>query len=93
MIVVEMNKDQVIERQAQTISKLQDKINLLKFETMQLAKERTKLKHKLKNKRENIKNIREEVMTMKRTEDYSRIKNVLAMLHGDWDEEYENDGE
>ena len=92
MIVVGINKDQVIEKQAETISKLQDKIELLKFEVIQLNKEKKSLKDKLKCRVENIKNVRAEVMTMKRTEDYSRINNILLMLHAGWGEEYDDEG-
>ncbi len=90
MIVAERNKDQTIEIQMKTISQLQDKNNLLKFEISQLNKEKNSLKEKLKNRKENIKNVRAEVMKMKRTNDFSNINKVLAMLCAGWSEEYED---
>ena len=77
-----------LERQKETITILQDKINLLKFDNSRNLQEIKSLKEKLKCRKENIKNIRAEIMTMKRTNDFSNINKVLSMLCAGWDDEY-----
>lgn len=77
-------------RQKKVVAELQDKINLLKFDVIQANKENKSLKEKLKCRKENIKNIRAELVTMKRKNDYTKINNVLAMLNAGWEEDYDN---
>ena len=75
MIVNKEDQEKLIKRQMKTIDNLQEIINLLKFDLSQIRKE-------------NIKNIRVELISMKRNNDYSNINNVLSMLNEGW--EYES---
>ena len=90
-----MNKKEIKElenqlcRQKKIIDELQEKINFLKFDIIQANKENRILKEKLKWRKENIKNIRSELATMKRKNDYTKINNVLSMLNAGWSEDYE----
>lgn len=85
-----MKNEDIVKEQMKTISKLQDKINLLKFDMMQINRENRTLKEMLKRRKENIKNIRIELNRMKRLNDFTGINNVLMMLNAGWDDEYEN---
>lgn len=89
MRIVEENHEKVIELQMKTISKLQDEIKLQKFDLSALRNENRSLKEKLRCRKENIKNIRSELMKMKRKDDFSNINSVLAMINEGWEEEYE----
>lgn len=89
MRIAEENQDKVIEIQMETISKLQDKINLQKFDLTELRRENRGLKEKLRCRTENIKNIRAELMKMKRKDDFSNINKVLSMFNAGWEEDYE----
>ena len=73
--------------QMKTIDNLQEIINLLKFDLSQIRKENQILKYRLKHRKENIKNIRVELISMKRNNDYSNINNVLAILNEGWEDE------
>ena len=77
-----------LEKQKETITILQEKINLLKFDNSRNLQEIRTLKEKLKCRKENVKNIRAELMTMKRTNDFSDINKVLSMLCAGWEDEY-----
>jgi chromosome segregation ATPase len=79
--------DKQLERQKETISKLQDRIKLLRFDISQLNSEKIELNEKLRKRRDNVKNVRAELMTMKRTENFSRINSVLAMLKAGFEDE------
>lgn len=77
-----------LERQKTVIAELQEKINLQNFDLVQLRKEIRELNEKLKCRKINMKNIRIELMHMKRTNDFTRINSVIAMLK-DGLEDYE----
>jgi chromosome segregation ATPase len=79
-----------LERQKKIIGELQEKINFLKFDISQLNRENKELRIKLKSRTENIKNVRVELMSMKRQNNFSRINNVLLMLNAGWENEYES---
>ena len=79
-----------LERQKKIIGELQEKINFLKCDISQLTREKAELSQKLKRRRDNTRNVRAELMKMKRKEDFSNINSVLAMLNDNWSEEYEN---
>ena len=87
-IIKEATKEELIKKQMETISKLQGEIKLHLFEISELKKERHKLNEKLSNRKENIKNIRVELMSMKRRNDFTEINKILAMLNGGWEDEY-----
>jgi flagellar biosynthesis/type III secretory pathway chaperone len=76
-------------RQKDTIAKLQETNNFQKFDLSELRKEVQSLKKKLKCRKDNIRNVRAELMKMKRKDDFSNINSVLAMLNEDWEEDYE----
>lgn len=76
-----------LKRQKETINKLQDRIKLLSFDISQLNREKIELNEKLRRRKENVKNVRAELMTMKRTENFSRINSVLAMLKAGFEDE------
>lgn len=81
-------KDEVLlKEQMRTISKLQDKINLLMFDVAQLSREKTELKQRLKRAQNNAKNVRARLSEMKRAKDFSKINNVLAMLRIGFEDE------
>ena len=87
MIVNKEDQEKLIKRQMKTIDNLQEIINLLKFDLSQIRKENQILKYRLKHRKENIKNIRVELISMKRNNDYSNINNVLAILNEGWEDE------
>ena len=87
MIVNKEDQEKLIKRQMKSIDNLQEIINLLKFDLSQIRKENQILKYRLKHRKENIKNIRVELISMKRNKDYSNINNVLAILNEGWEDE------
>ena len=87
MIVNKEDQEKLIKTQTKTIDNLQEIINLLKFDLSQIRKENQILKYRLKHRKENIKNIRVELISMKRNNDYSNINNVLAILNEGWEDE------
>ena len=87
MIVNKEDQEKLIKRQMKSIDNLQEIINLLKFDLSQIRKENQILKYRLKHRKENIKNIRVELISMKRNNDYSNINNVLAILNEGWEDE------
>lgn len=82
-----MKGEDLIREQMKTISKLQDDIKVQNFEIAQLRREKRELSETLKRRNENIKNVRVELSLMKRTNDYSNINKILAMLPAGWDYE------
>jgi maltodextrin utilization protein YvdJ len=87
--MTKMNDENLVKEQMKVIDKLQDKINLLKFDISENLKEIVVLKRKLNNRNENIKNIRAELMSMKRKNDFTDINKVIAMVNDGWYEHYE----
>ena len=82
-----MRDENLVKEQMKVISNLQDKINLLKFDVMQLNGENGTLRRRLKNRGKNIKRAKEELAHMKRTNDFSKVNNVLSMLREGFDDE------
>lgn len=79
-------KEEAFNTQMKIIGQLQEEIKLLKFDkSRNLEKIRTLEKY-LKMKNDLILNVREELETMKRLNDYSRITNVLKYFKGVNDE-------
>ena len=75
-----INDDILVKEQAKTISKLQDTINILKFEISQLAAEKRSLSGRLNNSYKNTREVKKELLSMKRKNDFSNINLVLMML-------------
>ena len=74
-------KDAVlVKEQMKIISDLQEKIRLLEFEIVQLNREKTILKQRLKSREKTIKKIKIELMDMKAAGDFSKINNIIYML-------------
>lgn len=82
-----MRDENLVKEQMKTISNLQDTINLLRFDVMQLNKEKRGLSDRLKRREENIKRAKVELAHMIRINDFSKIKNVLTMLREGFDNE------
>ena len=84
-----MRYEDVIKEQRKAISKLQDEIKLLKFDNAENLRKINNLKERLRRRNETVKNIRAELMAMKRKRDFSNINVVLAMLSEGYGEAYE----
>ena len=68
-------------KQMETISLLQDKINLMKFDVSENKKYINILKRSLLNRKKTIKIIIKELEKIKKEENYNNISNVLAILN------------
>ena len=75
-----MNEKEMIKRQADNISKLQDKIRLLEFEVNEERKENTYFKNNFKLRQELINRVREKLEMIIRTKEYERLSEVLQVL-------------
>lgn len=85
----DIDVEQELIRQRNVIDKLQETIKLLKFDVGDGLKEIRRLKERLKRKEETQKNIRAELMKMKRKNDFSDINKVLAMSNDGWSDYYD----
>ena len=74
------NDEFLVKEQAKTIGKLQDTISILKFEISQLAAEKRSLNFRLNNSYKNTREVKKELLSMKRKNDFSNINLVLMML-------------
>lgn len=75
------NLSELEKKQMETISLLQDKINLMKFDVSENKKYINILKRSLLNRKKTIKIIIKELEKIKKEENYNNISNVLAILN------------
>lgn len=75
------NLSELEKKQMETISLLQDKINLMKFDVSESKKYINILKRSLLNRKKTIKIIIKELEKIKKEENYNNISNVLAILN------------
>lgn len=77
-------KDEMSElekKQMETISELQDKINLMKFDISEAKKEIHILKRSLSDRKKTMKAVIKELEIIRKKECYNKISNVLATLN------------
>lgn len=83
-----MNRElKEIERLRGVISRLQDEIKLLTFDSVLNNRKNNDLKKKSQMRRNNMQRARKELALMKRKNDFSNINMVMAMLNTGADDE------
>lgn len=79
--IINDNLSELEKRQMETISSLQDKINLMEFDISQLKRQKQILKRSLFDRKETTKIAIKELETMRKEENYKKISNVLVILN------------
>jgi hypothetical protein len=79
--IIKDNLSELEKRQMETISSLQDKINLLEFDISQLKKQKQILKRSLFDRKETTKIAIKELEHIRKEECYNTISNVLVTLN------------
>lgn len=83
---VVLKDEDVIKEQMKTIGKLQDRINLLKFDNSRNSQLIIKLKHKLKSKNKILLKIKTELSVMVEQNNIEEAEKLLKLIKGDEDE-------
>lgn len=81
MTKTEEKQNEVIRRQMNTISKLQETINLQKFDIVQLQKANNKLEHEKGIRTKLIRRVRQQLSQLRKKEDISE-KDLLKIIKG-----------
>ena len=87
----ELNNSELVKLQIKTISQLQDKINLLEFDVSANLREISRLKYNETRRKETITKVRDELLKMSKTNDYSKVGYLLKTLNTMEAREYEQE--
>lgn len=89
MTKTEEKQNEVIRRQMDTISKLQETINLQKFDIVQLQKANNKLEHEKNIRTKQIRRVRQQLSQLRKKENINE-KDLLKIIKGVRVNEQEN---
>lgn len=79
-IIKEATKEELIKKQMETISELQEKIRLYKFDVSKNLEIIAYQKLLINSRNQTISKVKEELLTMKKENNYENINRVLCML-------------
>ena len=79
--IINDNLSELEKKQMETISKLQDKINLMEFEISERKKEMYILRRSLIDRKKSIKIAIKELENIRKEECYNKLSNVLVTLN------------
>ena len=79
--IINDNLSELEKKQMETISKLQDKINLMEFEISERKKEMYILRRSLIDRKKSIKIAIKELESIRKEECYNKLSNVLVTLN------------
>lgn len=89
--MAELRDSDLIKFQIKTISQLQNKINLLEFDVSANLREIRRLKYNETRRKETIIKVRDELLKMSKTNDYSKVSYLLKTLNTMEAREYEQE--
>lgn len=83
---VKLKEEELVKEQMKVIDKLQDEIRLLRFDISKNSETITQFKDALRRKNITVAKAREELVMMKKENNYNNINHVLSVLRGVVDE-------
>ena len=83
---VKLKEEELVKEQMKVIDKLQDEIRLLRFDIYKNSETITQFKDALRRKNITVAKAREELVMMKKENNYNNINHVLSVLRGVVDE-------
>lgn len=83
---VKLKEEELVKEQMKVIDKLQDEIRLLRFDISKNLETITQFKDALRRKNITVAKAREELVMMKKENNYNNINHVLSVLRGVVDE-------